>query len=280
MELAAALHHSRDWGRVTNNGPRAPKTASSGARPEPQGQERGARRPTGLLSPPARVAGAKEGGGAEEEFGGKGAVARCAVCSPDAGAEAHSRSSQLERRRRKKGRKKRKKKLPWRALPRHGCRRPCDHQRRVPAVSPQTLGIPVVTQRQVPTAHLFMLPLQFLDKVLDMPVEVLRQVLGSMVQKTVVPQLPSIEGRRLSFRAAEADPHGPGFSADHGDSAVQLILVVDVPVVWSCSSSTCRGAEADPHGLVDHRDSPVAIRPGGRCPCFAGRASSTGAGCK
>ena len=62
-----------------------------------------------------------------------------------------------------------------------GCRRPCDHQRQVPAVR-----IPVVTQRQVPTVHLFMLPVQFLDKVLDMPVAVLRQVLRSMVQKTVV----------------------------------------------------------------------------------------------
>ena len=30
MELAAALHHSRDGGRVTNYGLRAPKTASSG----------------------------------------------------------------------------------------------------------------------------------------------------------------------------------------------------------------------------------------------------------
>ena len=44
MELAAALHHSRDGGRVTNYGLRAPKTASSGQRPgvltepEPQGR--------------------------------------------------------------------------------------------------------------------------------------------------------------------------------------------------------------------------------------------------
>ena len=62
---------------------------------------------------------------------------------------------------------------------------------------------------------------QFLDKVLDMPIAVLRQVLRSMVQKTVVvTQWQSIEGRRHSFRAAEAHPHGPGCSADHGDSAV------------------------------------------------------------
>ena len=46
MELAAALHHSRDGERATFYGLRAPKTASSGERPgvltepEPQGQER------------------------------------------------------------------------------------------------------------------------------------------------------------------------------------------------------------------------------------------------
>ena len=33
MELAAALHHSRDGGRVSNYGLRAPKTASSGRLP-------------------------------------------------------------------------------------------------------------------------------------------------------------------------------------------------------------------------------------------------------
>ena len=46
MELAALLHHSRDGGRETYYGLRAPKTASSGGRPsvltepEPQGEER------------------------------------------------------------------------------------------------------------------------------------------------------------------------------------------------------------------------------------------------
>ena len=66
---------------------------------------------------------------------------------------------------------------------------------------------PVVTQRQVPTEHSFILPVQLLDKVLDMPVVVLRQVLRFVVQKAVVvPQLQSIEGRRHSFRSAEADP--------------------------------------------------------------------------
>ena len=70
----------------------------------------------------------------------------------------------------------------------------------VPTVSPQTLGIPVVMQRQVSTMYSFMLPVQFLDAVFDTPVVVLRQVPGLMVQKTVVrPQLQSIEGRRLSL---------------------------------------------------------------------------------
>ena len=76
-----------------------------------------------------------------------------------------------------------------------------------------------------------MLAVQFLDKVLDMPVVVHRQVLRSMVQKTVVQQLPFIESRRLSLRAAEADPHGPDCSADHRDSPVAVrCQVVDDPI--------------------------------------------------
>ena len=108
---------------------------------------------------------------------------------------AESLASRFSQPGRRKWKKKRKKKLPRCALPRHGCRRPCVHQRQVPAVR-----TPVVTQRQVPTMHSFMLPVQFLDRVLDMPVVVLRQVPGLMVQKTVVrPQLQSIEGRRHSL---------------------------------------------------------------------------------
>ena len=61
----------------------------------------------------------------------------------------------------RKRKKRRKRRLPH-ILPRHGCRRPCVHQRQVPAVR-----IPVATQRQVPTVHSFTLPVQFLDKVLD-----------------------------------------------------------------------------------------------------------------
>ena len=100
-----------------------------------------------------------------------------------------SRYPQLARRKRKR---RRKKKLPRCTLPRQGCRRLCDHQRQDPTVC-QTLGIPVVTQRQVPTMHLFMLPVQFLDTVLDMSVVLLRPVLVLMVQNSVlVPQLSFI----------------------------------------------------------------------------------------
>ena len=60
-----------------------------------------------------------------------------------------------------------------------------------------------------------------------------RQVLGFLVQKTVVaPQLLFIFGRRHSSRAADADPHGPVCSADHGDSAVAACFGGH-----SCSSS-------------------------------------------
>ena len=101
---------------------------------------------------------------------------------------ALARSDQLRRElkelrgEKRKKRKKRKKKLPKTSS---GYGRPCGHLRRVPAV---------------PTVHSFMLPVQFLDKVLDMPYVVLRQVLRSTVPETVVvPQLQSIEGRRHSL---------------------------------------------------------------------------------
>ena len=127
-------------------------------------------------------------------------------------------------------RKKRKKKLPKTSS---GYGRPCVHQRRVPAV---------------PTVHSFMLPVLFIVKVFDMPVLVLRQMLRSLVQKTRgvstgtvlgqgdmsvfilsdafgqtsqisadSPQLQFIVVRRHPFRAADADSHGPDYSADHRD---------------------------------------------------------------
>ena len=107
------------------------------------------------------------------------------------------------------------------------------------SVHPLALGVPVATQRQVPTVHSFMLPVQFLDKVLDMPVVVLRQVLCSMVQKTVEsPQLHFIDGRRhsLSFRRSRS--------------------------AWSRLFS----------GSLRFRSCRSLF--GGRCPCCSGRADS------
>ena len=103
------------------------------------------------------------------------------------------------------GKRKKRKKRRKRKLPKAGCRlfppccgRPCDHAS--DSVHPQTLGIPVAAQRQVPTVHAFQLQVQFLDMALDMPVVVRRQVPGSMVQKTgVVPQLHFIDCRRHPF---------------------------------------------------------------------------------
>ena len=86
--------------------------------------------------------------------------------------------------------------------------------------------------------HLFMLPVQFLDTFLDMLVVVLRQVPGSMVQKTVdAPQLQSIAGRRhsLLFR--------------RGRSPWSSLFSRPQRFLYCCSSS-------------------------GRCPCYEGRAVS------
>ena len=55
----------------------------------------------------------------------------------------------------------------------------------------------------------------------DMPVVFPSGAFGQTVQKTAVsPQLQSIVGRHLPLRAANADPHGPVCTADHGDSTV------------------------------------------------------------
>ena len=94
--------------------------------------------------------------------------------------DAASLSSSSGKRRKKK--KRRKRKLPkcgCRLFP-PGCGRPCDHAS--DPVHPQTLVLLVATQRQVPTVHSFMLPVQLMEKVLDVPVVVLRQVLRSVVQ--------------------------------------------------------------------------------------------------
>ena len=152
-------------------------------------------------------------------------------------------------------RKRKKTTLPRFALPRQGCRRPCDHQRRVPAVHDvresggasdsvhlHTFGTSVATQSQVPTVHT--LQVLFLE-VVDMPVVVQRQVQGSMVQKSVVvPQMQFIEGRRHPFRAAEAVPHGPVCSVYHRDFAVAVrCLVDDDPAVRVVQDSQVQSLE-------------------------------------
>ena len=135
-------------------------------------------------------------------------------------APGFSSSSSGKRRKRKKKRKRKLPKSSSRSSSGHG--RPCDHQRRVPAVQE------VRVHGASDSVH---------RRRLDILV-VQRQVRGFLVQKTVVvPQLQFIVGRRHSFRAAEADPHGPVCSADHGDSAVAAYF-------------------------------------GGRCPCCASRAGS------
>ena len=104
----------------------------------------------------------------------------------------------------KRKRKKRKRKLPKSSS--SVCRRPCAHQRQVPAVQEVRVhGAPDSVHRRR----------------LDTLVVQQRQVRGFLVQKTVVaPQLQFIAGRQHPLRAANADPHGPVCSADHGDSTV------------------------------------------------------------
>ena len=147
--------------------------------------------------------------------------------SPMHGASGPA-TSPVSRGERKKWKKK---KLPHAPRPRLGCRRLCDHQRQVPAVR-----IPVVMQRQVPTVQLFMLPVQFLDTFLDLPVVVLRHVPGLMCRKLwTLPQLQSIAGRRhsLLFR--------------RGRSPWSSLFSRPQRFPYCCSS-------------------------GGRCPCYEGRA--------
>ena len=65
------------------------------------------------------------------------------------------------------------------------------------------------------------------------------------LQKTAEsPQLHFIAGHRHPVRAAEADLHGPDYSADHRVSAVsRSYLLVDVPVMRVVQSLRCRRGE-------------------------------------
>ena len=142
-------------------------------------------------------------------------------------APNHTASSSSSYGKRRKRKKRKKRKLPKSSS--SGCRRPCDHLRQLPAAR-----FPVLMQRQVPTVHSFMLPVLFLDQVLDVAVVVLRQVLRLMVQKTVGFFRSCISSTIVGFpfRSAEADPHGPDFPADHRDSPIAVRFpVVDAPIV-------------------------------------------------
>ena len=121
------------------------------------------------------------------------------------------RAELIERRKRRR----RKKRLPRIPLSRQGRRRPCAHLREVPAVqrvlrssSSTTFGHSCCAAETGTHSANFTIQVQFLGKDF-VPVVVQRQVCGSVVQKTGVPQLQSIEGRRHPFRAAESDLHGP-----------------------------------------------------------------------
>ena len=244
--LAEALHHSAPKvGAVPYNAPRSQKTArASGEHPgvlkEPEVQLEAATVGYVAASTPLLVV-APLAGGDEVDATTTRYLLKCAL---------------------RKRQKEEEEEEEERELPKSGCRlfppscgRPCDHASG--PVHPQTLGLPVVAQRQVPTVHALQFQVQFLDTVLDIPGVLLRQVPGSMVQKTVVlPKLQSIACRRLSLHAAEA-PHGPDCSADHRDSSSRSSFFWwSIPVVragradspvppWrrrsrshSCSSST------------------------------------------
>ena len=80
-----------------------------------------------------------------------------------------------------------------------------------------------------------------------------------------------------SRRGAEAVSHG---LPDQSDSPVLLNTVIDVPVLQVVQvvvfPVVVRRQNPMVQTLLDHRDSPAAPRHGARCPCYAGRASSTG----
>ena len=75
----------------------------------------------------------------------------------------------------------------------------------------------------------------------DVPVVILSGGFGQTVQKTAdSPQLQSIAGRQHPLRAANADPHGPVCSADHGDSTVAAYF----GGLCSCCAGSCRFSRA------------------------------------
>ena len=178
--------------------------------------------------------------------------------------------------RRKKKRKK--KKLPRAPRPRQCCRRPCDHQRQVPAVR-----IPVMMQRQVPTVHSFLLPVQFLDTVLDMPVVVLRQVRGSTVQKTGLLLCARLvfagyDTPRVVFPLVVAKPKMLCILARMDQIMVQTAETVESPQLQSIQVVDISFVAQRQFPLVQTIQLTIEISLsfvfGGRCPRYAGRAVS------
>ena len=168
-----------------------------------------------------------------------------------------------------------------------GCGRPCGHAS--DPVHPQTLGLPVTVQRQVPTVH----ALQLQGAVLG---HGLRQVPGSMVQKNrgcstvAVHRLPS-----TSLSALQRLPAVPFFwwsipsCPGRADSLVppwrrrsrlpqlQFSKTAVIPQLlvhrWSSIFlSWCRGRVPWSCCSEDHKNSPVAPQHGDRCPCCTVRA--------
>ena len=90
-----------------------------------------------------------------------------------------------------------------------------------------------------------------------------------------IPQLQFLAGCRLPFRAAKTALHGPALSEDHGDFAVAVHGYRRSLLFWSSRLFPRRGAVAVLWSrlFVGPFSSTVAVHDG-RCPCYAGRASS------
>ena len=105
--------------------------------------------------------------------------------------------------------------------------------------------IPVVAQRQFPVVLQTIDIPQLLDTVIDVLVA---QVVQVIVFPVVVQRpIPTVQ----ALRRTRGIPH------------LVLNTVIDVPVVPIVQDILVVMQEADPHGLVDHGDSPVALRRGG-----------------
>ena len=98
------------------------------------------------------------------------------------------------------------------------------------------------------------------------------------LQKTAdFPHLQFIAGRRFPCRGAEGDSRGLGVRQTIEFPPLLLYMVVNVPVVWSCRSSTSLSCRTDRSPWSCLLGRPWRLRscsmfPGCRYPCCAGRA--------